>query len=181
METSRSVGLVILSVLALAAGLAGCTRTLVDQSVPERDVQDPADPDPEPVPVSFDVLLSATTPASGITERSRRVIRGRDTWEAYWTQLMANLAPTPSPPAVDFTQTMVIAATMGSKPTGGYLIEIKEIVQTGNDLQVTVKESSPGPSCVTIQVLTAPAVAVLVPRTEGSVEFVEKTATVDCR
>jgi hypothetical protein len=75
---------------------------------------------------------------------------------------------------------MVILATMGQKPTGGYLIDVIQVSRAGDTLKVTVRETSPGPACITIQAFTAPAVAVSVPRMSGPVVFLEEAATLSC-
>ncbi len=134
----------------------------------------------ESEPVSFDPVEEASSFMSAITDRRRLVIDEPEEWVDFWAELNANIAPTPDAPAMDFDSHVVIAATMGQKPTGGYAIRIEEVSRTGEDLRVVVVETSPGAGCITTQALTAPATAVTVARPVGDVEFVEESEAEDC-
>ena len=130
--------------------------------------------------VPFDRIERASTPVSGIRDRRRLAIRKGEDWSAYWEELHATLMPTPEPPALDFSRTMVIAATLGRRATGGHTVTITEVFQDDEDLFVVVRETSPGLGCLTTQAFTAPAVAVSVTRVAGQVSFVEEAETRDC-
>ncbi len=130
--------------------------------------------------ILFETIEGARSAFSLIPDRRRLVIRDVAAWRSFWRELYANVAPPPEPPDVDFGREMVIAATMGQRPSGGYAIDIEDIFEDSGTLFPVVMETSPGPLCATTQVITAPAVAVLVRRTTSSVSFVEKTGTIDC-
>lgn len=172
MRTERGSMLCLL-VFALAAG--GCVNT--------DEAEQPTEPQEARTgsePVSFDPVEGATSFMSGIPDRRRIVIDDGAEWAEFWAALYANVSPTPDPPAMDFGSHVVIAATMGQRPTGGYLIRIEEVTRTGSDLRVVVVETAPGAGCITTQAFTAPATAVTVPQPVGEVEFVEETETDDC-
>lgn len=130
--------------------------------------------------VLFHPIEGVRSSFSLIPDRRRFVIRDEAAWRSFWRELHGNVVPPPEPPAVDFSRQMVIGASMGQRPSGGYAIDIEEIYEDGGTLFPVVLETSPGPLCTTIQVITAPVVAVLVERTGASVTFVEKTETRDC-
>lgn len=117
---------------------------------------------------------------SGMEERDRLVVRTDAEWRALWTRLTASIAPQPPLPAVDFTKHMIVVAAMGTRPSGGYVIRIREAAHDASALYVTVEETAPGANCGTITVMTAPATAVLVPRSTLPVRWVERTAVQDC-
>lgn len=119
------------------------------------------------------------SPNSGIEERRRLVVRGDADWRALWSEATSNIAPAPEPPAVDFGTEMVVVAAMGRRPSGGYSIEIDEVRRADGRLYASVVETSPGPGCFATQALTAPLVAVRVPRADD-VTFVDSEATRDC-
>lgn len=135
---------------------------------------------PSPITATVDFEVVASLADAGIRERSRVVIRAQDEWTEFWGRLYGNRLPPPAAPDVDFDQQMVIAATMGERPTGGHAIAIESVTVDGGTIRATVVETSPGPTCITTQALTAPAVAVSIETSEGDVEFVEQTATLDC-
>jgi hypothetical protein len=142
--------------------------------------EEPQEVRAEGEPVSFDPVEEVRSFMSGIPDRRRLLIDEPEEWAGFWAELNANLVPTPDLPSVNFDSHVVIAATMGRKPTGGYAIRIEEVRRTGDDLRVVVAETSPGAGCITIQAFTAPATAVTVPRPVGELEFVERTETEDC-
>ncbi len=121
-----------------------------------------------------------TSQMSGIDDRRRLVIRTPQEWEAFWAEFVALVLPPPETPVIDFDQQMVIAVTMGTRNTGGYAISVEGIFTDDATLFVRVVESSPGATCVLPQVLTAPATAVTLIRSDTNVEFQEGTATAEC-
>lgn len=88
----------------------------------------------------------------------------REVWQAHTGQL-ANL------PAVDFGKEMVIAAFMGEQPTGGFGLAIQEIAEVDGRLRVKVVKTAPTPEQSVIQMLTAPAHLVTVPRRDAPIDF----------
>ncbi len=133
------------------------------------------------VSIQYDLIEEAhTTQISGITDRRRVVLRTEQEWEAFWNEFVANLSPAPERPAIDFATQMVLVATMGSRNTGGYAIAVEGVFEGPDNLLVRVLESSPGSSCVTPQVLTAPATAVSFARSELAVEFEDAAIVHEC-
>ena len=110
---------------------------------------------------------------SGIAEPRREIIRSADEWEKLWRQHGSARAGAAAPaPAVDFSKEMVIVATLGTRPTGGYAIEIVRVVAADKTLKVFVNQTSPPPGAMAIQALTAPFHYVAVPRSDLKAEFV---------
>ena len=116
----------------------------------------------------------------GLDERAREVVRTRRVWEDAWRTLHEGRSSTPERPEVDFGSSMVVVAAMGSRPTGGYDIEVESVHREGETLYVVVRETSPGEGCGVTQAFTAPTTAVRVPRVPGDVHFVEKESANDC-
>jgi hypothetical protein len=104
---------------------------------------------------------------SGVDRAEQVVARNESEWRALW----ARHAPGRSAPAVDFATNMVVAVFLGSRPSGGYQVQIRGVRTEGNTLVVQWSESRPGPGQVAAQVMTSPAHLVLVPRHTGEVRF----------
>jgi hypothetical protein len=109
---------------------------------------------------------------SGIREAKQEVVQNADAWEKLWKQHATATGEADKIPAVDFSKEMVIAATLGTKRTGGYAIEITGVEPKGKTLKITVKKTSPPPDAMTIQSLTAPFHFVAVPKSKLKPEFV---------
>jgi hypothetical protein len=74
-------------------------------------------------------------------------------------------------PAVDFSREMVVAVFMGSRPTGGFSVEIVSATERDGQLVVTYRERLPQPDAITAQVLTSPYHIAAIPKSEKPVRF----------
>jgi hypothetical protein len=166
-----------------AASMAACLAC--DGTV---DVPNPLPGSGDTVPVvpagataePFSEVEEATTATSAITQRERLVITNGADWEAYWLRFTGAVTPTPPTPSVDFTEFRIAAAAMGSRPTGGYAVDVTEVRGDDDRFYVVVLETEPGPGCVVTQATTAPAAAVRVPADERPVLFVEERVVNSC-
>lgn len=141
-------------------------------------VADPQLP-PGGVPLD-DTELVLRDQYTGFVDRERLVIRDAQAWSAFWSQAHSRVMPEPSVPSIDFSRNIVVAAAMGTRPNGGYSIQVRQVYELDGGLYVLVSERSPGPGCVTTQALTAPVAAVRVPRPGAPVTFVERSQTITC-
>ena len=110
---------------------------------------------------------------SGIKEAKQEVIRDAAAWERFRKQHSISEQSAERIPPVDFSKEMIVAATMGTKRTGGYTIEIVRVEPTEKSLKIFVKRTSPPPGALTIQALTAPFHFVAVPKSDLKPEFVD--------
>ncbi len=142
---------------------------------------DVSGPPPEAVLLpATEVDTLARMQYSGAGERVRVIFTDQETFAAYWDLVHSNLHPSPAAPTLDFETSMVIAAAMGSRATGGYTIAIEAVHRSGDDLYVSVTETSPGRNCMLTQAFTAPVMMVRVPRVKRAVHFLEETRVRDC-
>src|SRR6266853_500439 len=109
---------------------------------------------------------------SGIREVKQEVVTSAGAWEKLWKQHTQGAGESEKIPAVDFSKEMVVVATMGTKRTGGYAIEIVGVEAKDKTLKISVKKSSPPPDAMTIQALTAPFHFVAVLKSNLKSEFV---------
>jgi hypothetical protein len=117
---------------------------------------------------------------SGITQRRRVVVQDAATWTQLWNEATAQVQPRPAVPQVDFSRESIVVASMGTRTTGGYAIEIVSAYDNGSRRSVVVREVSPPHTCGITQALTAPVVAVRLPYHSGTVEFIETSQTRAC-
>jgi hypothetical protein len=123
------------------------------------------------VPVAPAVPVQMTTInsdlMSGIDRPEQLVARTPAEWQALWQRH----APGRPAPSVDLAKSMVVAVFLGSRPSGGFGVEITAIRTDGKVLVVEWAERRPGPGQVAAQVMTAPSHMVSVPRHAGEVRF----------
>jgi len=107
---------------------------------------------------------------SALDRPQQVVARTQEEWTALWQQH----APGRPVPSVDFSQRMVVAVFLGSRPSGGYRVEITGVRTENGVMVVEWTERRPDPGQAAAQVMTSPAHIVSVPRHAGEVRF-EKT------
>jgi hypothetical protein len=83
----------------------------------------------------------------------------------------ANLAKALKAEKIDWDKQMVVVATGGAKPTGGYRVEILGLTLKDKELIVKWKLHSPKPGSFVTQAFTHPAEAVLVEKVNAKVVF----------
>ena len=93
---------------------------------------------------------------SGHDDKKEYVIKDISQWKTLWSLVNSRAIPQSDLPNINFDDEMVIAVFQGSHSTGGYSIEIVEILEKANSLEVTVKETSPSPGSIVTQAFTQP-------------------------
>ena len=107
---------------------------------------------------------------SRIDKSQQIAARSADEWAILWN-LHAGERLRPS---VDFAREVVVGVFLGSRPTGGFLIEVVGAREEGGALVVRYRETRPPPGSVAAQILTSPYHIVALPARAGDVRF-EKT------
>lgn len=92
---------------------------------------------------------------SGVVHTTIVEIHDRSEWEQLLTS-RDNKEFSATAPAIDFETHFVIAMYLGSRPSGGYGVEIKRIVADAGKATLHVAEGFPGKGCVVITVQTTP-------------------------
>ncbi len=95
---------------------------------------------------------------SGIRDAKQEIVRNADDWEKLWKQHAVSTGAAEKVPEVDFAKEIVVAATMGTRRTGGYSIEIVSVEAGEKTLKISVRHF------------------VAVPRNDLKPEFVEEIA-----
>src|SRR5687768_9404107 len=155
---TRSFTLLFFVVLAGAA--VACEAGTAAVEVPEGAVQLTTQDMPQEV---------AQYLYTGIRDRRRIAITTTAAWTALWQEVTAPYQPPPPVPVIDFDAEDVLVASMGSRGSGGYTIAIESVHEADGKVYVTVREVSPGSSCVTTAAITSPVAAVRFPKREASV------------
>ena len=75
----------------------------------------------------------------------------------------AGLSPQPTQPTVEFGTDMVIAAFMGSRSTGGYVITVEDVRENDEFIIVEIEMETPGSGCDVTDGVTQPHHMVVLP------------------
>ncbi|GAA3398387.1 hypothetical protein GCM10020369_81780 [Cryptosporangium minutisporangium] len=96
------------------------------------------------------------------------VARSHTELTTLWTRLHAGQQPVPPPPSIAWSHALAIGVTVGTRPTGGYRVEIERIVPSARGVEVCVVEYTPARGSAVSQALTLPYQLVEAPRFNGS-------------
>lgn len=129
-------------------------------------------------PEQVDTLFRS--PVSGLMDARREVVRSSEAWADVWAEVTGLIVPTEPIPDVDFSTSQVLVLAMGTRPSGGYAIDVGAIGHADDTLYVVVREVSPGAGCLTTQSLTQPVLLLRIPLLGGTVEFIEEQVVLDC-
>jgi hypothetical protein len=121
------------------------------------------------VPATVGVAVVAREAMSQIDETKQVVARTPAEWAALWRQHAGEAAM----PKVDLGTRTIVAIFLGSRPSGGYAVDITSTKETGAALTVEWSERQPAPGDATAQVLTSPAVIASIPKFTGEIRFVK--------
>lgn len=149
----------LVSVLGLGV-LGACRNTPESEELPHR----PGDPS---VPEMLDFEEVSSGVQSGIAQHRVVLCRSESDFDTLWSKHSNLEIPRPAPPAIDFTDSMVLAVFAGQRSSAGYAVEVESIEvlagRAGDDgergeprLLVTIAETEPDPDAMTASVMTSP-------------------------
>lgn len=111
---------------------------------------------------------------------TRAVVSDREAWEASWAQIHATVSPVPPAPEVDFATRRLLLLATGARPSGGYTIDVSGLATAEGTMYVSVRTTSPGPTCLVTMAVTHPTLVLSVPDGPEEVVFVEEEAISSC-
>ncbi|MDQ3143328.1 MAG: protease complex subunit PrcB family protein [Pseudomonadota bacterium] len=117
---------------------------------------------------------------SSFSNAQRLDVRTRRGWNLQWKRLVGKSGSRLSMPQIDFRREMVLIATMGAQPSGGYRVEIEKLIERPKDIQAIVRHLSPGPRCGAIAVITHPMDMVRIQASHKPVHWVVIEQSIDC-
>ena len=110
---------------------------------------------------------------SAITEPTEMAARTPAEWGALWKR-HGGAEPAA---AVDFANAMVVAVFLGTRPTGGYSVEILAVRREAGAVIIEYAERVPSADVIVTQALTSPFHIVAMPKQEGALRFRQIPAT----
>jgi hypothetical protein len=128
--------------------------------------------------VEFAVLEQGTH--SGIQTKRFETIKDNSAFRSLWLAHTTGTSPAPPMPELDFSKEMVIAAFVGMKNTGGYILNISGIESKNERLEVNLLLRQPSPDCIVPETLTQPYVMVKTIKSSLVPQFNLSTTTSSC-
>jgi hypothetical protein len=107
-------------------------------------------------------VMARGAQATGFEERAFFLVRDQDAFRNLWNRAHGSQLQVPALPEVDFQRESVVALFMGTRPTGGYSIEVVDLTLRQSELLIDATLNEPPEGAITTQALTSPWVMVRV-------------------
>ncbi len=107
----------------------------------------------------------------------RLVIKNQDQYNEFWKQFTAPIQPgnwIPPRPEIDFSKEMVIVSAMGQRPSSGFMTVIDGACEANGQAEIFITNVEDVRCGGVFLVITHPADAVRIPRTDLPVVFRER-------
>jgi len=134
-------------------------------------------------PVSIARLREGPTAFSsyaGIRDPIRTVIRDSTAWRRIWERINRPFMPAPSLPVIDFDREMIVVASLGTRPSGGYDVVIDGAEQDSTGIQISIRVATPAAGCPVSAVTTQPIDLARIAASDQPVRFREQNVVVAC-
>ncbi len=109
-------------------------------------------------------VVARGSQAVGFSAASYTLVSNQDELIALWQRAYGSQLTVPPLPEFDYRRETVVALFMGSKPTGGYALDVLDARVEGGELYLDLRVTEPGPGAITTQALTSPWLLVRVLR-----------------
>jgi hypothetical protein len=107
---------------------------------------------------------------SSMEQPKNVVARSSDQWHAFYRPLTPGAEL--EPPNFDWDKRMLIAVALGTRPSGGYAVEIVRVSRTRKRWIVHARETKPQPGSFQTTMITSPFDCIATPRFDGEVLFI---------
>ena len=88
--------------------------------------------------------------------------------------------PAPSLPVIDFDREMIVVASLGTRPSGGYDVVIDGAEQDSTGIQISIRVATPAAGCPVSAVTTQPIDLARIAASDQPVRFREQNVVVAC-
>ena len=90
-----------------------------------------------------------------------RTLQTAEAWDAFWKQVERE-----KPRSLNLAREMAVAIVLGERRTGGFSVDIATARAEDGKLVIQYQEKTPAPDMMVTQMLTAPWVVAVVPRSD---------------
>ena len=129
--------------------------------------------------VIFDSIYLSSSSGLRLFKEIEQTISTQDQWNDFWHTIHKNHYPPPILPKVDFNVDLLIVASMGVQPHGGFSISITNIKIIENNLVISVTETSPGEECIVTGATVHPLEIVRIQQINFNQVIFERTSTIN--
>ncbi len=110
---------------------------------------------PPPSRLVWETLASGSQ-ATAVREARFTLARDFDDLIGVWTAAHSSALQPPSVPPFSPERETLVAIFLGTRPTGGYAVAVRDVVEERGELYIDVELTEPGRDALTTQVITSP-------------------------
>ena len=110
----------------------------------------------------------------GMTESKFMVIKNEKTLDTIYNLINEGKTPVLKMPVINFEQETVLALFLGEKNSGGYSIDVEQIMNVNDKVNVAYKITSPKAGEMVISVMTQPYCIIKIPKTLKEIVFLQQ-------
>lgn len=101
-------------------------------------------------------IMAKGNQASGFEEQAFHLVSDSAALRRLWNRAHGSQLQVPPVPEVEFGRETIVALFMGSKPTGGYALEVEGVALRQGELFIDVTVVEPAEGAITTQAITSP-------------------------
>ncbi len=116
-----------------------------------------------PQELVWDVVAQGSQ-AIGFSSASYQLVSSQDQLISLWQRAYGSQLTVPAVPTLDYRRETVVALFVGTKPSGGYGIEVRAVREEEGDLYLDVALTEPAAGAINTQAITSPWLIVRVQR-----------------
>lgn len=150
--------------LFLLVFLVSACTTQVD---PIERMEEPPIVEEEVKMLNFESLIKSDQ--SSYQEEGLYVINNQEEWDNLGIVIMEDYIID-----IDFEEELVLAVFMGMKPSGGYSVEIIEVVEKENIIEVMYAETMPSEDDMVSMAITYPEHIIKIEKIDKPIEFIKR-------
>ena len=145
-----------------ANGLGGYLNTALAVQRGTLMTATPTPPNPGPTAAPDWEVLATGSQAAGGDSVSFELATSQNDLQNLWSRAYGTMTSPPPLPDVDFSRSSVAAVFLGTRSSGGYSVDVQNVIVENGELYLDVATTEPAPGTLTTQALTNPWVMVRV-------------------
>lgn len=129
-------------------------------------------------PIIFTELNAGNN--GGFPEKTQKVITTQNEFNSVWDAAFINYSLKDDAPIIDFKTKTIILVTFGENNNGGAEIKVEKIIETNENVVVSILETKAGEGCVTNDMMVYPYQIVELEKPTKKITFKSTLKVIDC-
>jgi len=129
-------------------------------------------------PIVFTELNAGNN--GGFPEKTQKTITSQNEFNGVWEAAFKNYLNKETAPIIDFKTKTIILVTFGEHNNGGAEIKIEKIIETNENVVVSILETKTGKGCVTTESIIYPYQIVEIEKPSKKIIFKTNLKVIDC-